>query len=157
MKELTIVPPEGYEIDKENSTLEKIVFKEIISDIPRSWNEFCQNSDTLDEYLINNNSEIERLNFSFRRSDYNKNLCINRTDAEAFLALIQLRRLWWEWEDKLGTGDCVFGYWFDKGENEWQIGSDYLELPLKFPDEKNAEEFLKCFKSLFNKVKSLYK
>lgn len=28
-KELTIVPPEGYEIDRENSTLEKIVFKEV--------------------------------------------------------------------------------------------------------------------------------
>ena len=26
-KEITITPPEGYEIDKENSTFEKIVFK----------------------------------------------------------------------------------------------------------------------------------
>lgn len=29
MKELKITPPEGYEIDKENSTFEKIVFKKI--------------------------------------------------------------------------------------------------------------------------------
>lgn len=29
MKEMKIIPPEGYEIDKENSTFEKIVFKKI--------------------------------------------------------------------------------------------------------------------------------
>lgn len=29
MKELKITPPEGYEIDKENSTFEKIVFKKV--------------------------------------------------------------------------------------------------------------------------------
>jgi hypothetical protein len=29
MKELTITPPKGYEIDKENSTFEKIVFKKV--------------------------------------------------------------------------------------------------------------------------------
>jgi hypothetical protein len=29
MKELIITPPEGYEIDKENSTFEKIVFKKV--------------------------------------------------------------------------------------------------------------------------------
>lgn len=28
-KELQIIPPEGYEIDKENSTLEKIIFKKV--------------------------------------------------------------------------------------------------------------------------------
>lgn len=28
-KEIKIIPPEGYEIDKERSTFEKIVFKEI--------------------------------------------------------------------------------------------------------------------------------
>ena len=29
MKEMKIIPPEGYEVDKENSTFEKIVFKKV--------------------------------------------------------------------------------------------------------------------------------
>ena len=58
MEELTIIPPKGYEVDKKNSTFEKIVFKEISTDMPRSWNEFCQHSDTLGEYYINKDSNI---------------------------------------------------------------------------------------------------
>ena len=100
MEELTIIPPKGYEVDKKNSTFEKIVFKEISTDMPRSWNEFCQHSDTLGEYYINKDSNIERLDFNFKRTDLGKNLCKYRTDAEAFLALIQLRRLWWECKDE---------------------------------------------------------
>ena len=33
-KEINIIPPNGYEIDKENSTFEKIVFKKISNDMP---------------------------------------------------------------------------------------------------------------------------
>ena len=38
MKTLKIETPEGYEIDKENSTFEKIVFKEVKSEYPLSVN-----------------------------------------------------------------------------------------------------------------------
>lgn len=158
MKELTIVPPEGYEIDKENSTLEKIVFKEIINDRPKSWNAYCQYSDTFNEYYINNNSDIERLKFSFRKTDCNKNLCKTRSEAEAFLALIQLRRLWWEWKDQ-PDNDFIYKmyYWYNDKLDKWEIVSDCASLPLMFYSEENAKNFFKCFKNLFNKVKWLYK
>lgn len=35
-KEFKIQMPEGYEIDKENSTFEKIVFKKIEKELPKS-------------------------------------------------------------------------------------------------------------------------
>ena len=38
-KELKIQVPEGYEIDKENSTFEKIVFKKVENELPKSWEE----------------------------------------------------------------------------------------------------------------------
>nr|DAU65294.1 MAG TPA: hypothetical protein [Caudoviricetes sp.] len=36
-KELKIEVPQGYEIDKENSTFEKIVFKKVEKELPKSW------------------------------------------------------------------------------------------------------------------------
>lgn len=41
MKEMKITPPDGYEIDKEKSTFENIVFKKKDSR-PMSWGEYCQ-------------------------------------------------------------------------------------------------------------------
>ena len=40
MKELKIEVPQGYEIDKEKSTFEKIVFKKIKVELPKTWDEF---------------------------------------------------------------------------------------------------------------------
>ena len=40
-KELKITIPEGYEIDKDNSTFEKIVFKKKDTK-PRSWKEYLE-------------------------------------------------------------------------------------------------------------------
>ena len=51
-KELKIDIPEGYEIDKENSTFERIVFKKKYT-YPKSWEEFCENKPTTyEEYYI---------------------------------------------------------------------------------------------------------
>ena len=40
-KEMKIIPPEGYEVDKENSTFECIKFKPIKSQLPKTWRAFC--------------------------------------------------------------------------------------------------------------------
>jgi hypothetical protein len=48
-KEIKIVPPEGYEIDKENSTLECIKFKPISISPNRITKADCNGAD----YLIN--------------------------------------------------------------------------------------------------------
>ena len=40
IKELKIEVPQGYEIDKQKSTFEKIVFKKIPEN-PKTWEEYC--------------------------------------------------------------------------------------------------------------------
>ena len=39
-KELKIIPPIGYEIDRQKSTFEKIIFKKIPEN-PKTWEEYC--------------------------------------------------------------------------------------------------------------------
>ena len=41
-KELKIQVPEGYEIDKEKSTFEKIVFKKVEKELPKSWEDLYE-------------------------------------------------------------------------------------------------------------------
>lgn len=41
-KELKIQAPEGYEIDKENSTFEKIVFKKEERKLPKKWEDLYE-------------------------------------------------------------------------------------------------------------------
>ena len=43
MKELNIQIPEGYEVDKEQSTFEKIIFKKIETKLPKTWEENNKN------------------------------------------------------------------------------------------------------------------
>ena len=38
-RELKIEVPDGYEIDKEKSTFEKIIFKKVEKELPKSWEE----------------------------------------------------------------------------------------------------------------------
>lgn len=50
-KKLKINIPEGYEIDRENSTFEEIIFKKIenpFSKLPKTWEEYknCSRDDT---------------------------------------------------------------------------------------------------------------
>ena len=59
MKELNIQVPEGYEVDKEKSTFEKIIFKKIENKLPKTWEEFCErNPIDSSECFITNSSEI---------------------------------------------------------------------------------------------------
>ena len=43
-KEIKINCPEGFEVDKENSTFECIKFKSIKKELPKTWEEFCKNN-----------------------------------------------------------------------------------------------------------------
>ena len=38
-KTIKITPPEGYEVDKEKSTFNEIVFKKLEPNLPMSWEE----------------------------------------------------------------------------------------------------------------------
>ena len=164
-KELKIDIPEGYEIDKENSTFERIVFKKKCT-YPKSWEEFCKNSKiTNPEYYICSSSDIFESYYDQDRECYSDRcLCKTKEEAEAFLALIQLKRLWHEYVDnypeKVDDCYCITCVCSSNG-NDFSIlyiGSDTYNMDLfKFPSIELAQEFLHNFKDLFIKASPLWK
>ena len=162
-KELKIEVPDGYEIDKENSTFEKIVFKKKHT-YPKSWGEFCENTQiTNEEYFVNTFSCICPIdNNQFRNCKEDKNLCKTEEEAEAFLALIQLKRLWHEYVDNYsGKVDDYYFIDFFTSINGCQcrvlpncsVISKYLFV---FPSRELAEEFLNNVKDLVMKISWLW-
>ena len=87
-KELNIIAPEGYEIDKENSTFEKIVFKRTSNNLPKTWKELKNISGA----FISNLSDIHTIN-SIETIPSAKNTFPTKELAEAALALAQLLQL----------------------------------------------------------------
>lgn len=85
-KEVKIVPPEGYEIDKENSTLECIKFKPIT----KSWRD--DYSKSIDGYVIDINSVIYKLN-NVTNGSSNYNLFATKKQAKSALAMAQISQI----------------------------------------------------------------
>ena len=85
-KELKIQVPEGYEIDKENSTFENIVFKR--KELPKSWEDLG----AIRGFYVNVHSEIRDYEGCISK-DSNKNTFPTIEEAEACIALSQLCQL----------------------------------------------------------------
>ena len=163
-KELKIDIPEGYEIDKENSTFERIVFKKKHT-YPKSWEEFCENNKIpSEEYCIAFDSHISkiRLNNRHRSCEGDRNLCKTEEEAEAFLALIQLKRLWHEYVDNY-SGKVDDYYFIDCFSSingcEFTVlhsCSVISKFIFKFPSRELAQEFLHNFKDLIIKASPLW-
>jgi hypothetical protein len=162
MKELKIEVPQGYEIDKEKSTFEKIIFKKIKVELPKTWDEFCeQNPIEKSEFFINTLSCIESINkpsYRFRQKISDKILLSTKEDAKAHLALIQLHRLrdvyrqGWvpDWND--GTVKYIIEYKLNKiCINTWYGYQRFLT----FQSKEIAEQFVENFKDLIEKAKEL--
>lgn len=86
-KELKVQAPEGYEIDKENSTFECIRFKPIKKDI--TYDDVC-NSIFESGYYIGNRGEITKVNAFIDNARVDKNNATNKKQLERLLALNQL-------------------------------------------------------------------
>lgn len=86
-KELKIQVPEGYEIDKENSTFECIKFKLIKKDI--TYEDICNNLLKSGYYINNSGKFIYVLDF-IESSKIDKNNATNKKQLERILALNQL-------------------------------------------------------------------
>lgn len=87
-KEFKIQVPEGYEIDRENSTFEKIVFKKLENELPKSWKDLYE----VKGWFIDFNSNVVTSG-SMRTGDSVKNRFPTKEEAEACLALAQLCQL----------------------------------------------------------------
>lgn len=131
----------------------------------RSWEEFCNKYNKVEnEYFIGVESDVrdfDRIVDIKRYSNNDRNLLASKEDAEAFLSLIQLKRLrdqWWEslnWKPDY-TNNKITKYTIVLIRNKIVIDYTYiLDRFLTFPTKEIAEDFLNCFRDLIEKAKEL--
>ena len=145
-KEVKIEVPQGYEIDRQKSTFEKIIFKKIPEN-PKTWEEYCSLMEGKTVYYINcNNIIVSRF-----YDDHNK--FITKERARQFIALGQLMQLRDYWVR--GYKEFKYALLVTRNENilvyDWSGYRTYPHI-LTFPTEKMAEEFKECFSDLIKKA-----
>lgn len=155
--EVKIQIPDNCELVKDGDTY---IVKEK-DNKPRSWEEFCKNNPIKkDEAYILHTSSIKKpceMVGGIRDINTDKNFCTSKKEAEAFLALMQLRQLRKAW-----VGD-----WYPIGNKTYVaitatlfnelIVYDFINTskPLSFPTKEMAEDFLNCFRDLCETAKIL--
>jgi len=153
MKTLNIEIPKGYVIDQANSTFEKIVFKEIPKELPKSWEDLK----ILTGFFVSETCEIER-EVDAKTYITNKNLFANREQADASLALAQLSQLrevyrqGWkpEWSNQQEKWSIIFEI------NEIRIYRRWTyNMFLTFQSAEIAQEFLDNFGVLILQARPL--
>lgn len=143
-KELKIEVPQGYEIDKQKSTFEKIVFKKIPEN-PKTWDEYCSLMKGKTVYYTNYNN-ITISGFSDAHNKF-----ATKKRAEQFIALgrlLQLRDYWVKRYDEFRYavyGDRLCG----TAICDWSENTHY---PLTFPTREMAEDFKNCFSDLIKQA-----
>lgn len=152
MKTFEVQIPEGHEIDKENSTFEKIVFKKLEKRLPLSTNEIPDRP-----YYINGNGDVcKNHQLSFVKPGIH-NLS-TQEKAEAFLALMQLVELRDAWNEgwKPNWEDLTTKYAIEVIRRNPQKSSySSLSCPLAFKSIELRDKFLEEFKDLIETAKEL--
>lgn len=87
-KELKIEIPQGYEIDKEKSTFENIVFKKVERELPKRWEELP----FVDGWFVDAKCRIVETE-NLTAQEHNKNTFPTKEEAKACIALAQLCQL----------------------------------------------------------------
>ena len=147
-KKLKINIPEGYEIDREKSTFEEIVFKKVedpLAKLPKTWEEYCKHTKGYTSHYGDPiDGDTNETKFS---KCYNEFLTEKRVKQYVALGkLLQLRDYW--------VGD-----WKRNSDNIYIIYKNVImaavhnsDFPLTFPTRKMAEEFKNCFVDLIEKA-----
>ena len=143
-KELKIEIPQGYEIDRQKSTFEKIVFKKI-PEKPKTWGDYCSLMkgkkvyNTYCNYIIVNEFSNAHDKFETKKR------------AEQFIALgklLQLRDYWVK-----GYNEFRYAVYGDRLDGtaicDWRGNFNH---PLTFPTKEMAEEFKECFSDLIKQA-----
>ena len=147
-KKLKINIPEGYEIDKEKSTFEEIVFKKVedpLAKLPKTWEDYCKHTKGYTSYYgysINGNTYETKFD-----GFYNEFFTKERVKQYVALGkLLQLRDYW--------VGD-----WKINSDNIYVIYKNVImttvhnsDFPLTFPTREMAKEFKNCFKDLIKEA-----
>lgn len=144
-KELKIEVPQGYEIDRQKSTFEKIVFKKIPEN-PKTWEDYCSLMKGKTVYYTNCNT-ITVSGFSDAHDKFT-----TKKRAEQFIALgklMQLRDYWVkDYKFENGIGYVIHRY-IDHLITEKCNADNYA---LTFPTQEMAKEFQECFSDLIKQA-----
>ena len=147
-KELKIYVPQGYEIDRQKSTFEKIIFKKI-PDNPKTWEEYCE----LTKGSYSNYASTTNIVYEDRHTGaYNEFTTKER--AEQFVALGKLLQLrdYWVKGSKFKYAVGIF---------TWSEGvivthnCDINDFALTFPTQEMADKFITCFRDLIKQTSPL--
>ena len=151
-KSFKVQIPEGYEIDKENSTFECIKFKKSKSEYPKSWEEAFVGNNVFG-YWVGSSGEIRVADRIALRGD--KNTFKYEEQAESALAYAQLTQLMalpcfnGDWKPKWNNVELKYFIYSD-GE-KLVIGNCYsYHKFLAFKSEEKAKIFLELYKDLID-------
>ena len=151
-KKLKINIPEGYEIDKEKSTFEEIVFKKVedpLAKLPKTWEEYCKQTEGYVSYFFSSPKSIIK---SWFEGSYNEFITEERVRQYVTLGkLLQLRDYWVK-----GYSEFRYAVYGDRLDGtaicDWR---DNINHPLTFPTREMAQKFVECFKDLMKKAHPL--
>ena len=152
-KSIEIIAPDGYEVDKERSSFEKIVFRALRDELPKRYGDI----EVVGGYKVCNDSTIEAA--SGKVVSHNKGIFPTREEAEASIALAQLCQLrdryngGWkpDWSNSTEVKYCIY---FTYGKVT-MTPLYKTHKTLRFYTRELADEFMENFSDLIEKAKPL--
>jgi hypothetical protein len=156
-KVITIDVPEGYEIDKDKSTFEKIVFKSLNvckNPLPKMWADLY----SINGYYVDTFAQVYSYEFTLAVNG-NRNVWPSKAEAYAALALAQLCQLRDRyndgWKPDWENGDEYKHVIFISGEHICPAMQCLARSVLAFKTIELRDEFLDNFRDLIEKAKPL--
>lgn len=151
MKELKINVPDGYEIDKDKSTFENIVFKKKVI-LPKSWDDMG----SVDGFAVNGQDVVGSRMLYLKST--NTNLFKTMEQAEAAIALAklsQLRDVYREgWDPDWASRSEKYCITFN--DHNPVIEMSFIDHRfLSFPHARTAKTFLENFSEIIEQAKPL--
>ena len=152
--EVKIQIPDNCELIKDGDTY---IVKEKRQIPPRSWKEFCERYPVRKEeaYILVSTNGIFTAGHDSDSPRVSKSWCTTSEEAEAFLALMQLRQLRKAWVGDWKITNQPY-YCITPNKTKITVIDNYSILrSLTFPTKEMAEDFLNCFRDLCETAKIL--
>ena len=147
-KELKIEVPQGYEIDRQKSTFEKIIFKKIPEN-PKTWEEYCKLTKGSYSNYASTTNMVNKDRYTGAYNEFTTN-----ERAEQFIALGKLLQLRDYWVKRSKFKDAI-------GIFTWSDGlivtnnCDINDFALTYPTQEMADKFITCFRDLIKQASPL--
>ena len=156
-KKLKINIPEGYEIDKEKSTFEEIIFKKVedpLAKLPKTWEEYCKQTVDCKSYFHTRYPEPcirESPSFDGVYCEFSTKKRVKQYVALG--KLLQLRDYWVSnWKDDSNNSVAVIYHFEGEIVNINVSKKRSLSYSLTFPTREMAKEFRNCFEDLIKEA-----